>query len=416
MRVLVVGSGGREHSLAWKLAQEAEVLVAPGNPGIGEVAECLSLRQEDFVGIEEAAKSKAVSLVVVGPEAPLIAGLADRLREAGIPTLGPGQAGAMLESSKVFSKALMQRAGVPTAGFEAFEDAQAASTFARRVYAEGRQLAVKASGPALGKGVAVCGTLDEALGAIQGMLVERRFGDSGSTIVLEERLVGREFSLLALCSGESYRCLPPAQDYKRAYDGDKGPNTGGMGSFSPVPWVTDELLMKTQERVIEPTLRALKGRGIDYRGVLYAGLMVRDEDPYCLEFNVRFGDPETQSLMPRMGKGFADALLSAARGDEVPECEVLPNAAVSVVLASKGYPGPVEGGALIAYEKPSRSDVAVFQAGTRLVEGKLVTSGGRVAAVTAIAPTVREAREKAYGNLGCFRFEGAEWRRDIAAG
>ncbi len=414
MKVLLIGSGGREHALAWKLSQEAEVFAAPGNPGIAEVAECFEADPKDHASVVALARHAAADLVVVGPEAPLIGGLADSLRADGIAVFGPGRDGARLEGSKAFSKSLMAEAGVPTAEFKTFSDPSDASEFARKSYGAGVALAVKASGQALGKGVAVCGTVDEALDAIDAMMVRRELGDAGAEVVLEERLVGREFSLLTLCSGTSFHSLPVAQDYKRAFDADRGPNTGGMGSFSPVPLVTDAIVEQTERSVVAPLLALLTAKGIDYRGVLFSGLMLVNGEPKCLEYNVRFGDPETQSVLPLLGDGFAQSLLEIARGGSARAVPVRDEATVTVVVARGAYPDSSPDRLPVRIENPKDPDVWVFQAGTKRVDGNLMTAGGRVASVTARGPAVHLARAKAYQNLRCVRFDDARWRADIA--
>lgn len=409
MRILVVGSGGREHALAWKLAQEHEVACAPGNPGIAEDVRTLPISATDTAALVEAAKR--FDLVVVGPEDPLVAGLADSLRERSVLVFGPGAAGARLEASKAFSKAMMRAADVPTAAFGSFTSASEASEFARSRFDAGLGVAVKASGNALGKGVVVCETFAEADEAIRRMMVEREFGEAGAEVVVEDRLVGREFSLLTLVSEEGYLSLPVAQDHKRAFDGDQGPNTGGMGTVSPCDWVTKDLVREAETRVVAPLLAELKARGISYRGTLFSGLMVQDGTPYCLEYNVRFGDPETQSLMMRLGSGFGQALYSFATGGSVP-FQTLDNAAATVVLASGGYPGEYPKGLPIEIG-PLPEGAKLFHAGTALRDGRLVTNGGRVIAASAAAPTLAEAREKAYAAAAAVRFEGAFYRRDI---
>lgn len=414
MRFLIVGSGGREHALAWKLAQEGEVVCAPGNPGIAQVGECVSLSPSDHEAVAALGKAREVDLVVIGPEDPLVAGLADCLRAEGLAVFGPGAAGARLEGSKSFSKALMSETGVPTARFQSFTDSKSAKAFAREMALGGRGCVVKASGLALGKGVAVCSDLEEAEEAIEAMMVDRQFGEAGGEVVVEERLVGFEFSLLALCSGTQFCSLPVAQDYKRALDGDRGPNTGGMGSYSPVPRVSQSLIEETEDRTIRPVLATLSQRGIDYRGVLYAGMLVQDGLPYCLEFNVRFGDPEIQTIVRRLGAGLGDALLACARGEAIPQLEVLDNAAVSIVVASGGYPGSYEKGKAISFGTMPES-VVPFHAGTSSSSGSLVTSGGRVLAVSAVGNTLAEARRAAYIGAEQVRFEGVYYRRDIAA-
>ena len=414
MRILIVGGGGREHALAWKLSQEAEVFAAPGNPGISRVAECLPIRADNFDAISVACREKEVGLVVIGPEIPLIEGLADRLRSEGSLVFGPGAEAAQLEGSKSFSKAMMSKAGVPTAAYRSFTDANEAIAFALDLHERGCGIVVKASGPALGKGAIVTSSLEEAMDAINRCLVAREFGDASSCIVLEERMHGSEFSLFTICSESGFCSLPAAQDYKRAFDEDEGPNTGGMGSYSPVDWVTSELVHEAEKQVVAPILKQVADEGIVFRGLLYSGLMRVDGKLKCIEYNVRFGDPETQSVVCRLGCGLADALLAAANGEPVPPVEALDNAAVSVVIASAGYPGSVETGHLITQE-PVEEGIHIFHAGTKLVDGELLTAGGRVAAITATDANLTLARDKAYRNINGIRFEGARWRTDIGA-
>jgi len=459
VKILIVGSGGREHALAWKLSQEAEVVAAPGNPGIADCARCVPIPATDQLGIADLAAAEAADLVVVGPEDPLIAGLADALRSRGIPVFGPGAEGARLEGSKAYSKQLMREAGVRTAFFEVFDDAAKAHAY---VDSCPGKVVVKASGAALGKGVIVTETKDEAHEAVEAMLVDGEFGAAGKTIVIEQRLVGPEFSLLTLCSGPhpaspcsaaqrgrgggqgggseprshssvpsqssgnpaisssdsstpALLSLPIAQDFKRALDGDRGPNTGGMGSYSPVSRISPKMVRQTEADVVEPVLAALRAKGIDYRGVLYSGLLQHDGESYCLEFNVRFGDPEIQSIVLRLGSGFAAALLACAKGEPIPPVEVLDNAAVSVVVASGGYPGSYEKGKPIEIG-PLPAGVQVFHAGTATNGGRLVTNGGRVLAVSACARSVAEARQLAYEGVRAIKLEGMQLRSDIAAG
>lgn len=414
MRALIVGSGGREHALAWKLATECEVIVTPGNPGIAEECEVAAVPAHDHRAIRDLAVSREVDFVLVGPEDPLIQGLADTLRLAEVPVVGPGSHGALLEGSKAFAKGTMREAAIPTAEYQVFTERGEALAYARERFASGAQVAVKASGAALGKGVVVCSTVEEAQEAIDRMLLHEELGEAGRTIVIEDRLKGREFSLITLCSNGSYRSFPVAQDYKRIGDGDVGPNTGGMGTYSPVPWVDAALVEETEVRVVEPILNVLLQKQIDFRGVLFSGLMLQEDTPYCLEFNVRFGDPETQSLMARTGTGIAAALYDVARGRPVPEWEVLDNAAVTLVLASKGYPGQYQKGISI-HLKPPGEQLKIFHAGTAMQGGRLVTAGGRVLALTGTGATLEEARAAAYAGLGCVDFEGMVFRTDIAA-
>ena len=411
----MVGSGAREHALVWKLIQEAEVFVAGGNPGISGLAECH--QSTPYGGLLGLVKHVEPNLVVFGPEGPLIEGEADTLREAGFRVFGPGGVGAELEASKAFSKRIMHEAGVPTADFSTFDNSREAADYAKRLFDQGSSAVIKASGAALGKGVVVCSTYEESEQAIQRMIDHEEFGAAGSTVVVEQRLVGREFSLLTLCSaganGIFTQSLPIAQDYKRVMDGDKGPNTGGMGSYCPVGWITDEIKQQTEEQIVRPLLQHLVNVGIEYRGVLFSGVMVQDGKAFCLEYNVRFGDPETQSIIRRVHSGFLEALTNAADGLPMPEVTITDEAAVAVVLASEGYPGTYEKGAPIVIQEVEQG-VELFHGGTKEIDGKLVTSGGRVITLTATGNDVSEARDKAYRNVSRVQFEGMQMRTDIA--
>lgn len=413
MNVIVLGSGGREHALALKLSEEATVFALPGNPGIAEVATLLPGSLDDFEGIAAACRDCAADLVVVGPEAPLIAGLADFLRAQGFAVFGPDKAAARLEGSKAFSKQMMAATGVPTAPFKVFDDAASACAYARERFAAGDPVVVKADGAALGKGVVVADTAEEACEAINAMMVDKCFGEAGTTVVLESRLTGREFSLLTLCSDTEIYSLPVAQDYKRIGDGDTGPNTGGMGTYSPTEWVSDAVIKETEDRVVRPLLADLMRQGISYRGVLFSGLMLGPEGIMCLEYNVRFGDPETQSALARLGSGLLAALLACAKGEPIPAVEVAAPAAVTVVIASGGYPGDYAKGLPISVgELPT--GCKLLHAGTALKEGQLVTNGGRVLCLTATGDNVDEARALAYQGVKQVRFEGIQCRTDIA--
>ncbi len=406
----MVGSGGREHALVWKLAQEAEVFAMPGNPGIAQVAECFDCELFD---LPSECISRAIDLVVIGPENPLIDGLADQLRAVGIVVFGPGADGARLEASKAFSKDLMIRSGVPTATHKTFSDASLALEYCQEAYGSGKQLAIKASGAALGKGVVVCSTLEEAFDAIDMMMVSAELGESGKIVVCEERLVGREFSLLAVCNGSSFISLPVAQDYKRALDGDRGPNTGGMGTYSPVGWLSADLVRQSEEEIIAPALRQLRQDGVDYRGVLFAGVMVQDGKPLCLEYNVRCGDPETQTVVRRIGSGFLELLNNAALGRPLAPVPVQNEAAITVVMASAGYPGSYDKGLSMSIPSGLPPGVEVFHAGSRLAKGGLVTNGGRVLGVSAIGSTLEDARASAYETTRQISWSGSWCRSDI---
>jgi len=410
-----VGSGGREHALAWKLADEGhQIDTAPGNPGIASLSECHAVSALDLAGMVLLCRNIQPHLVLIGPEDPLIAGLADELRDNGFVVFGPGRDGARLEGSKAYSKEIMVRAGVPTADSGTFTEATAAIAFASACAVQGRGVVIKASGAALGKGVVVCDDMAQATAAIEAALVYRVFGEAGSTVVVEERLNGREFSLITLCSDGEYWSLPVAQDYKRIFDEDKGPNTGGMGSYSPVPWVDEELVRRTEALVVKPVLEELAERNISYRGVLFSGLMLVDSELYCLEYNVRFGDPETQSIMARLGPGLGEALLACALGEPIPPVPMLENAAVTVVAASAGYPASSHKGDVITVG-PMPAGCHCFHAATAHRDGSQVTNGGRVLAITASGDSQTAARTLAYQGLARVRFSGMQFRRDIAA-
>lgn len=413
MKVLIIGSGGREHALAWKLSQEAEVHVAPGNPGMVACAECHVVPVTDHYGLVGLARKLAVDLVVVGPENPLIDGLADTMRTVGLNVFGPGRDGAQLEGSKAFAKTLMREAYVPTAAYRICTDPQSAIQFVRDLASEGKNVAVKASGAAFGKGVVVCASAEDAEEAVEMMLVKKEFLEAGETIIVEERLYGREFSLLSLCTDGGFLSLPLAQDYKRVGNGDTGLNTGGMGSYSPLDWVPDDMVRQTEERVVAPILGVLAERSIPFRGTLFSGLLVQDGLPYCLEYNVRFGDPETQSIMARLGKGLGAALLACAKGEPIPDIEVLDRSAVTVVLASQGYPGKYPKGLPIEMPSDLGPNAVAFHAGTSRKDGQLVTGGGRVLAVTGWGGTTEEARLHAYEAVNRVSFEGMHYRTDI---
>lgn len=407
----MIGGGGREHALAWKLSQEAEVICAPGNAGIAEDVECVAIPVHDFAGIVKLAKEREVDLVVVGPEDPLIAGLADALREQGFPTFGPGRVAAQLEGSKAFAKAMMQRAGVPTASYQTFIDAEKAKEYCREQYSQNKQVALKASGNALGKGVIVCDTIEQAISGIDQL---KALGEAGRTLVIEERLTGPEFSLLTIVSDQGIYSLPVAQDHKRVFDNDQGPNTGGMGTYSPLPRITDEVVTQVENEVVLPIIQALKEDKIEYRGILFSGLMMTPDGPKCIEYNVRFGDPETQTVMMRLGKGLADALFAAAKGEAILPIEVKDCHALTIALASGGYPGDYEKGKPINIGSLNES-VKVFHAGTALKDGKLVTNGGRVLGVSALGDTSEQARTKAYDAIKQISFDGMHYRTDIGA-
>ena len=417
MKVLVVGNGAREHALAWRISESplvSEVLCAPGNAGTSTVATNVAIEVGDRVGLVKLAKERAVGLVVVGPEGPLVAGFVDALEAAGIPAFGPSRAAAELEGSKVLAKELMAKYGVPTAAFRVFDDADEATAYVREC---ARPLVVKADGLAAGKGVVVAGDVAEAVEAIDAMMRERVFGDAGRRVVIEELLLGEEVSYHVIADGSRYVALAAAQDHKRLSDGDRGPNTGGMGAYSPPPVVTAEVEQKILKRVIEPMLDGLRAEGRTFRGVLFAGVMVVDGEPWTLEYNVRFGDPECEALMARFDGDLLPLLLGAARGDLggiTPRFGA--GAALCVVLAAAGYPVRVRTGDVISGLEgvaAAAPGARVFHAGTKRDGELLRTSGGRVLTVCAGAATIDAAAELAYRAADAVMFDGKQLRRDI---
>ncbi|MGO8920815.1 MAG: phosphoribosylamine--glycine ligase [Stellaceae bacterium] len=416
MRVLVIGSGGREHALAWAIAASPlcdALYCAPGNPGIAEDAVCVPVPAGDLDGILALARRERIDFVVVGPEAPLVAGLVDRLEAAGIAAFGPSAAAAALEGSKGFMKDLCAKYAIPTAGYGRFRDAEGARDFVRR---RGAPIVIKADGLAAGKGVTVALTMTEALAAIDEAMVGRRFGAAGAELVVEEFLEGEEASFFALVDGSHALPLATAQDHKRVGEGDTGPNTGGMGAYSPAPCVTPAIEREVMERIILPTVRGMAAEGRPYKGVLYAGLMLTREGPKLIEYNVRFGDPECQALLPRLMSDLLPALIASRDGVlDGFDLRWHAEAAVCVVLAAKGYPGDPVKGTEIAGLAEAASDPAVkiFHAGTRLEGGRLVADGGRVLDVVALGRDVAAARDAAYAAISRIRWPGGFWRRDI---
>ncbi len=416
MRVLVVGSGGREHALVWKIAQSPlvkELHCAPGNPGMARQARLVPLEARDVEGIAGWAHQHRADLVVVGPEGPLVAGLTDRLAREGIAAFGPTAAAAEIEGSKSFAKEVMQAAGIATAEHATFTELAPALAHAR---ARGGRVVVKADGLAAGKGVVVCDGPADAEAALRSILVERVHGAAGARVLVEERLEGPEASCIAFTDGERVRMLPSAQDHKRIFDGDRGPNTGGMGAFSPSPKVTAEISDAVERQVLLPAVREMARRGRPFRGALYAGLMLTPRGPRVLEFNARLGDPETQPILARMTSDIVPVLLGAARGDlSRVEMAFDDRAAVGVVLASEGYPGKVKtGDAIEGTDGPFAPGVQVFHAGTaRSPGGKLVTAGGRVLTVCALGAGLAEASDRAYQAAARIRFRGCQYRKDI---
>ncbi|MBM4164183.1 MAG: phosphoribosylamine--glycine ligase [Lentisphaerae bacterium] len=417
MKVLVVGGGGREHALVWKIAQDSRKPVmycAPGNAGTASLATNLPIAAEDVPGLVAWAREHRPDLTVVGPEVPLCAGLVDELEAIGLRAFGPSRAAARMEGSKRFSKEVMIAAGVPTARARCFTSADAACD---ALGAFGLPVVIKADGLAAGKGVVIAQTRDEAVVAIRSMLVDNAFGIAGTEVLIEEYLEGEEASILACVDGEHIALLPSSQDHKRVFDADQGPNTGGMGAYSPAPVVTDDLLPLIRSTVIEPIIAELRKRGIVYKGILYAGLMVGAYGIRVLEFNVRFGDPETEVILPRLADDILPLFEACIDGTlDASMVRVIADPAVTVILAAGGYPGPYAKGIPIqGLDAAAACDrVVVFHAGTAVQSGQAVTAGGRVLAVTATGPDLRAAVANAYAGVRAIRFEGAHYRADIA--
>jgi phosphoribosylamine--glycine ligase len=415
MNILLLGSGGREHALAWKIAASplvTKLWCAPGNAGIAREAECVALDIADHAAVIDFCRTSAVDFVVVGPETPLVAGIVDDLAAAGIKAFGPGRAAAQLEGSKGFTKDLCKANNIPTAAYARFGDADAAKTYIRT---QGAPIVVKADGLAAGKGVVVAMTPDEAHGAID-MIFGSGLGGAGAEVVVEEFMTGEEASFFALCDGEHALPLAAAQDHKRAFDGDKGPNTGGMGAYSPAPVMTDAMCARVMDEIVSPTLRAMKAKGMLFKGVLFAGLMITDQGPKLIEYNVRFGDPECQVLMLRMMSDILPALLASADGQlKNFDLRWFPEPALTVVMATKGYPGDYGKGTRIeGLDEAAKIDgVEIFHAGTMAKDDKILANGGRVLNVCASGKTVAEAQRRAYEAVDRINWPEGFCRRDI---
>ena len=415
MNILLLGSGGREHALAWKMAASPlleRLYCAPGNAGIAQEAEIVALDPGDHAAVIDFCKANKIDLVVVGPEAPLCAGIVDDLEAAGIKAFGPSKAAARLEGSKGFTKDICRSNNIPTAAYERFSSAEKAKAYVRQ---QGAPIVVKADGLAAGKGVVVAETLDQALDAID-MMFDGGLGEAGAEVVVEEFLEGEEASFFALCDGTTAIPLASAQDHKRVYDDDKGPNTGGMGAYSPAPVMTNEMTTRTMSEIIEPTMRAMAAMGSPYKGVLFAGLMITKQGPKLIEYNVRFGDPETQVLMLRLMSDLVPALL-ASRDGVLKDFDLrwYDDAALTVVMAANGYPGDYAKGTVIdgLDQAAQIESVEIFHAGTKTVDGKILANGGRVLSVCGTGKTVAEARERAYAAVDRIDWPGGFCRRDI---
>ena len=416
MRLLVVGSGGREHALVWKLSQSPEVtklFCAPGNGGIGELAELVDVSTEDVEGLAEFAESKDIDLTVVGPESALAKGIVDLFEKRGLRIFGPTKAAARLESSKAFAKNLMKKHHIPTGQFAVFDDAQAARAYVRQL---GVPIVVKADGLCGGKGTIVANTLSEALGAIDLLMEDRIFKQAGERVVIEERLIGEEVSFIVVTDGTNVLPFLPAQDHKRLHDGDKGPNTGGMGAYAPAPVVDAALAKQVMEQVITPTIRAMAAEGLAFKGVLYAGLMITSDGPKVLEYNVRFGDPELQAILPLLKSDLVPMLDDVVEGRlSTAACQWEPASCVCVVLASGGYPGDFQIGKEIRglASMKDRPEALVFHAGTKKDQKRFVSWGGRVLNVIGVGADLETALKRAYDAIGQIQFDGMTYRKDI---
>lgn len=417
MNVLVIGGGGREHTLVWKLKQSKQVtriVCAPGNAGIAQIAECVPIGVMDFAAIADYAVAEKMDLVVVGPDDPLAAGITDVLEARGLRVFGPNKAAAEIEGSKVFMKHLLRKYEIPTASYEIFDDVESALAHVRKVPLP---TVLKADGLAAGKGVIIAFTREEAEQALQEMMVDRKFGASGSRIVVEEFMQGQEMSILAFVDGETVRACVPAQDHKPIYDGDKGPNTGGMGTYSPLPHISDAVVEAAVRDIIEPTARAMVAEGCPFKGLLFAGLMITPSgEVKVVEFNARFGDPETQVVLPRLKTDLLDVFNAVVDGRlDTMELEWDEEAAVCVIIASEGYPGSYRKGDVITGLHEAERTAHVFHAGTTLnANGEIVTSGGRVLGIVGRGADVRAAQQAAYAAVGCIHFAGMYMRTDIA--
>lgn len=417
MKILVIGSGGREHALVWKISQSPlvqKIYCAPGNGGIGKQAECIDIKADDIDGLKNFALSKAIDLTVVGPEVALVKGIVDEFEKAGLKIFGPNKKASQLEGSKVFSKELMKKYQIPTAEFRVFEDSKEAISY---IKSKEMPLVVKADGLAAGKGVIVCKTQGEAVDAVKKIMEDKIFGDAGKKVIIEERLEGEEASILAFTDGEHIKLLPTSQDHKRIYDDDKGPNTGGMGAYSPAPIVNENLLPIIRRDIIKKTIDGLRKEGIVYKGILYAGLMIKEGEIKVLEFNVRFGDPETQAILPRMGSDIIQPIMATIDGrlDDV-DCQWKKESCVCVVLASGGYPLNYHKGKVIKVldEIKDSENIMVFHAGTKKSDsGNIVTDGGRVLGVSALGMDIKEAIDNVYDAVNYISFENMRYRKDI---
>lgn len=414
MKVLVVGSGGREHALVWKISKSSlvdRIFCAPGNAGTSELAENIPISAEDITGLLRFAKDNRIDLCVVGPEAPLVAGIVDEFKKENLKIVGPTKSASALEGSKAFAKHLMEKYQIPTARFKTFSHVEEALAYVRDI---GAPIVVKADGLAAGKGVYVCKTLEEAETAIDEIMVQKKFGRSGEKVIVEGFLSGEEASFIVFTDGKNILPMESSQDHKAVFDGDRGPNTGGMGAYSPAPVVTDKVYQKIMEKIMQPIVDGMRKENREFRGILYAGLMIKDEEPSVLEFNVRFGDPETQPLVLRMKSDIVPILLGCTNSLEGIKMEWDSRWAICVVMAAKGYPEKYEKGKeIFGLDKVDDPDVVVFHAGTKRVDGKVVTAGGRVLGVCALGKDISDAQSKVYSAVKKISWDGVHYRTDI---
>jgi len=416
IKILVVGGGAREHTLVWKLAQSnkvKEIYAAPGNAGTAQTAQNLDIKPTDIDSLVRVAQDKMIDLTVIGPEAPLASGIVDVFQTRNLPVFGPTKKATEIESSKAFAKELMQKYNIPCAQSASFTSYNQAREYLLK---QPTPIVIKADGLAAGKGVIVADSIDEAMAALSDLMEAKTLGAAGEKVVIEEYLSGREMSAFAFTDGDIIAPMPPACDYKRIYDGDRGPNTGGMGSYSPPPFFNTALDKTVNETILKPTVRAMAEEGNAYRGVLYGGLMITKNGPEVLEFNARFGDPESQVVLPRLKTDLVDVMLAVVNNnlDKINDIEWNQDACVGVVIASAGYPGSYKTGFPISGLDEVDKDILIFHAGTRLKSGQILTSGGRVLTVVAMGKTLAEARKKVYANLPRIHFDGCHYRKDIA--
>jgi len=421
VKILIIGSGGREHCLAWKLSKGdmvEEIYAIPGNAGISGIAECINMGigASDFKKIADMAEAKDIDMIVIGPEAPLVDGMSDYFESRGLIAFGPKKDPSMIEGSKVFTKNLLNKYKIPTAGAKVFEKSEYGAAKAYIKKQDKFPLVIKADGLAAGKGVMIAAGMDQALQALDDCMGSRIFGDAGDRVMVEDFLEGYEVSILCLSDGKKIIPMELAQDYKRNFDDDKGKNTGGMGSYSPVPMISEKIYKKALETIIYPTSEALKEEGLDYRGIIYAGILVCGGEPYLLEYNCRFGDPETQAVLPRLKDDLAPLLYECARGSmSADSLSWHEDKCICIVAASRGYPQTSSKGDIITglNEIKDMQDIEVFHAGTRIEDSDIITDGGRVLGVTAMAPEFKQARQKAYNAIEKIKFEGMQYRKDI---